>query len=128
MIALATAMVLLAIAGLHAAWALRATCPAADEAALPRMPSAAACRAVVAALAGIALLVLAKGGWLADPLPSLSTALLAASAALFASRGVAVWLTAWRRLSPEEPFATPDRRHYGPFCHLPGAGQVVVLI
>lgn len=137
MIAGLLALVLLGIAGLHAAWALRATWPAAEETALARMvvgspgiqrmPSAAACWVVVGALLIVALLMLAKGGWIADPAPGLTSLLLAGSAAIFGIHGIASWIPAWRALCPEEPFATLDRRYYGPLCLALGLGQLAVL-
>ena len=83
------------------------------------LPSAAVAAALVA-VAGLVVL----SGMTAMPLARL--ALLAASA-VFLGRGIAPWIPAWRRLTPQQPFARLDRRLYGPLCLLIGAGLLLIV-
>ncbi|MCU9849126.1 DUF3995 domain-containing protein [Defluviimonas sp. WL0024] len=122
-LALTTILMLLAV--LHIAWGIGFWFPLRDEAALARavigtpgrqdMPGAVAC-----SLGASALMAAASFLWWAPGLPR--DFALALTGAILAGRGVAAWLPAWRRRYPEEPFATLDRRLFGPLCLALGAG------
>jgi hypothetical protein len=51
----------------------------------------------------------------------------AGAAAVFAGRGIAGYVPAWRARHPREPFASIDRQYYSPLCLLLAAGLVVLL-
>jgi len=111
------------IATLHVMWAARIWWPLGQETALARavvgspgivaMPGPAVC--------GLAALGIAAAGtvpiW---PEGSWREWALLAAAAIFILRGLAAYVPAARRLSPEEPFATLDRRFYAPLCLILG--------
>lgn len=118
-------------AALHLLWAIGAWVPSRDEAALARatvgapgitkMPGPIPCALVFVALS------------FAAALPHLTTfplrtLLLPAISAVFLLRGIATYLPAWRKLVPEEPFATLDQRYYGPFCLLLGASFLLFTV
>ncbi len=118
-------------AALHLLWAIGAWVPIRDEAALARatvgapgitkMPGPIPCAVVFVALS------------FAASLPHLTTfplrtLLLLAIAAVFLLRGIAAYLPAWRKLVPEEPFATLDQRYYGPLCLLLGASFLLFTL
>ncbi|PPJ45813.1 DUF3995 domain-containing protein [Rhizobium sp. KAs_5_22] len=127
------AVVLLAIAVLHLAWAAGSTFPATSEGDLARMvagfadrdhmPPRPASALVAGALGVVAYVALALGsvcGW-----PFWTWSLPAAGvvvAFVFLARGVAAYVPAWRALVPQEPFASLDRRYYGPLCLVIGVG------
>ncbi len=122
--------VLAAIAGLHVLWGFGLWVPIRDEAALARavigfsgarrMPGAVPC--------GVVAVVLLTAAWLPWwPDGAERTLGLAAFAGVFLARGVAAYVPSWRRLTPQEPFATLDRRWYGPLCLALGAGLAAVL-
>ena len=123
------AAVLVALAVLHLAWALGHVTPMEDEAALARavvgtrgitrMPGAVPCALVAMALTFCAILPL-------DPRIPGRALLMPVIAAVFLARGIAPYVPAWRRLTPEEPFATLDRRFYGPLCL--GLGAVYLIL
>jgi hypothetical protein len=50
--------------------------------------------------------------------PLLVTVAAALIAAVFAGRGIAAYLPAWRRRFSQEPFAMLDQSWYGPLCLL----------
>jgi hypothetical protein len=118
MIALAIILtvVLAAIAALHAYWGFGGVWPGRDAAdcarrtggfrGARRMPGPAACFAVAAALAIAALIPIL----LTRQLGMLALLAAVAAALVFLGRGVAGFTPAWRRLTPEEPFATLDVR------------------
>ncbi|MDW4549379.1 DUF3995 domain-containing protein [Defluviimonas sp. D31] len=120
---LTTILMLLAV--LHIAWGIGFWFPLRDETALARavigtpgrreMPGAVACSLGASALLGAASFL-----WWAPGLPR--DVALAATGTILAGRGIAAWLPAWRRHFPDEPFATLDRRLYGPLCLALGAG------
>lgn len=122
---------LVALAALHLLWAIGYWFPLAQEAALARavvgregmtrMPGALPCALVV-----VALLFAAAWPWLA-PGP-LRTAGLGGLAGLFALRGAASHLPGFRRRHAAEPFATLDRRAYGPLSLALGAGFLSLTI
>ncbi|SFM06914.1 DUF3995 domain-containing protein [Shimia aestuarii] len=127
------------IAGLHGLWAMGIWFPGGDEARLARrvagfegmrrMPPKPASLFVALVLAGVAHVLLVRAGLAAALLPGWIYGLaIWGAAAVFLGRGVAAYLPGWRRLTPEEPFATLDRRVYGPLCLALGAvclGQAV---
>ena len=121
-------LILIVIAALHLLWALGYWFPIRDEARLARtvagfkgidkMPGAAACAMVVVAL----LFVTSALWWPAGGLRSL---ILVGAVLVFGLRGVAAYMPQWRRLTPEQPFATFDRRYFGPLCLFLCAGILV---
>jgi hypothetical protein len=128
---LALSLILLTIAALHILWAIGFWWPIRDEARLTaavvgapgmtRMPGAVPC-----ALVAVALITAAWWPWFA---PAAVRSLgLWAMVTVFALRGIAPWLPVWRRLVPQEPFATLDRRAYGPLCLLIAALMVAVAV
>lgn len=122
-----TVLVLAVIAGLHLLWALGIWFPGGDEAQLARrvtgfagatrMPPKPASLFVAVALV-VACHILEVGAGRAEPiLPAgLYDLALWGLVAVFCGRGLAAWTAPWRRLTPEEPFATMDRRYFGPLC------------
>ncbi|MEO6014345.1 MAG: DUF3995 domain-containing protein [Devosia sp.] len=52
----------------------------------------------------------------------------AAFAAIFSARGVLAYLPTWRVQFPTEPFATLDRKNYGPLCFWIGAGFAILVL
>ncbi len=120
---------LLAVSMVHMAWAFGATYPVKDEKMLARtvagfkdiekMPPRLASFAV-------SLLALGAGIWgLALTDPSTSIILTAGGILLalaFLGRGIIGYTRRWRELTPEEPFATLDKKIYSPLCLFLGAG------
>ena len=113
---------LFAIALLHAWWGLGGRWPASDEAKLARtvvgdgrtrMPPPWQCYAVAALLTMVAL-----WPWLILALPSdnVVVAVGYVITGVFILRALAVASPRWRTHFPAEPFATYDRRLYGPLC------------
>lgn len=129
LLSLALSAVLIGIAALHLMWALGWWFPIRQERALARavvgargierMPGAVSCSVVV-----VALIFAAAWPWM--PGHRLTALGLAGLAAVFLLRGGAAYLPSWRRLVPEEPFATLDRRLYGPLCLVLGAGFLIL--
>lgn len=138
-LAVATASVLFLIAALHAYWGMGGVWPGVDEqscaravtgfAGRTRMPGPAAAFAVAAVLALAALVALAQGGLVVTPFPPVLP-LLATLAAMtvFLGRGMAGFTPAWRRLTPELPFARLDVILYSPMCLTIGAAFAVLAI
>lgn len=138
-IAVALALLLAVIAGLHAYWGRGGLWPALSEdelittvignARAKRMPSPGLCLLVALAIAVTAiwplLLACASGTTVLRPLLQFGGF---AIMAVFLLRGVAGFLPAWRRLHPREPFASYDRRYYSPLCLLIAAGYAVLLL
>ena len=130
MFALILTFVLLVIAAFHLLWAIGYWLPIADEAALARavvgakgvdrMPGAVPCALVVVAL----LFAIMCLWWPPSVLRSLA---VGAVGAVFLARGAVAHTAFWRRLTPTEPFATLDRRYYGPLCLAIGIGFVAQL-
>ena len=120
----AASLILIALALLHLAWALRLWIPIRDETRLARatvglrgittMPPPGPCIVVAAALLFAAALPFAPN-LPAQPLLTL------AAAAVFGLRSAITYLPAWRARFTEEPFARLDRRAYGPLCLALGA-------
>jgi hypothetical protein len=133
------ALLLFAIAALHAYWGFGGVWPGTDAASCAKtiagfrgantMPGPGASLAVTAALAVAALIALVRGGWILPPLPGALFALGAIGAALvFLGRGIAGFTPAWRRLTPEQPFARLDVRYYSPLCLLIGLALLLLAL
>ena len=130
-VAIVLALVLAAIAALHAYWGFGGLWPASDQETLVRavvgragrrrMPPQAITFAVAFAVTVAAALPLLLGGLLGT-MPQWLPAVGFAAALVFVARGIAGWTPAWRRLWPAEPFATRDRQIYSPLCLAIGAG------
>ena len=137
------AVVLLVIGFVHFLWGLRIYWPGGDETALARkvvgaagitaMPAPLQCHLVVLAMiiaAGDALLLGGTLGSTFGPgsVPNwLIIAVGCGGGLVFLLRGVAGFVPAWARLTPEEPFRTLDRRYFAPLCLLLGAGFAALV-
>lgn len=124
-LSLILSFILIVIAALHVLWGIGYWVPIRDEAALVRavcgfpgaekMPAAVPCALVaVALLLAVMCLWWPPGIW--------RTLAIGAIGAVFLARGVAAFAPIWRRLTPVEPFATLDRKFYGPLCLMLGVG------
>jgi len=93
------------------------------------MPSTVACCAVAAMIIAASLLALSLGMLFATPFEQQPRAGAAFFVGLvFLGRGIAGFTPAWRRLTPEMPFANLDMRYYSPLCLLIGVGFVVLAV
>jgi hypothetical protein len=111
--------VLVVLAALHLLWAFRIWVPIPDEARLARtvtgfpgvekMPPPLACALVALVL----MIAAALPFWPQGTLRSLG---LIGMITVFGLRGLAAFTPQWRKLTPVEPFATLDRRYFGPLC------------
>lgn len=126
---------LLAVALVHIIWAFGSKWPAGEEQALARtvvgapniqrMPPRP-----LTFLVAVAVFIM--GVWalaMSDPLPN--TPLTAGGALftlIFLARGVATYTPQWRALTPEEPFASFDKKVYGPLCIWIGLGFAFLTI
>ncbi len=135
-LALILAAALFALAGIHLYWGLGGRWPGHDEASMVehvvgrtrgmRAPGLLASVAVAAALATGGCLVLATltstpwDGWL----KAARWALLA----VFAGRGLATYVPAVFRYADGTPFATLNRRAYGPLCLAIALGILVLQL
>jgi len=126
-VAVAVFLILAVIAGLHVAWGFGLRWPARDERSLvalvigatdhTRMPSMAQCLLAAAAIfaAGLVALALVR----VVPVPAdLASVAGALAAVIFAGRGAAAYVPAWRQRFSQQPFAAMDRTYYGPLCLL----------
>jgi len=122
-------LVLAAIAVLHVAWGFGLRWPAHDERSLvglvigttgrTRMPSLVECLAAAAAIFAAGLVTLAVADVMPVPAPRwLVTTAGAGATAIFAGRGAAAYVPAWRQRFSRQPFAAMDRTYYGPLCLL----------
>jgi hypothetical protein len=138
MIAMLLTAALWLIAAVHLYWGVGGVWPALDGQSLSRMvvgtrginrmPSPVACQTVALVLAAAGLLPLIAVGLLGAPWPQWLTTLgLAGGTTVFLGRGIASYTPAFRRLAPDEPFATYDKRLYAPLCLLLGAGFLILL-
>ncbi|HKJ60868.1 MAG TPA: DUF3995 domain-containing protein [Hyphomicrobiales bacterium] len=137
-VAIGLTATLWALAALHVYWGDGGLWPEKDPVALARtvvgapgvtqMPSRTACFAVALALFIAGLWPLDMTG-VVPVFVSIGLSVLAGYvlAAVFLVRGVAAYLPIFRKHFPEEPFATNDRRLYGPLCLLIGAGFLFLL-
>ena len=126
---------LLSIAMVHMLWAFGSTYPVRDEKTLAR---------TVAGFKDIekmpprpvsffvSLLALGTGIWalaLTDPAPSPILTLGGVLLTLvFLGRGIAGYTEKWRQMTPEEPFASMDRKIYSPLCLFIGTGFAVLTL
>lgn len=121
------ALILLAIAALHAAWAFGSTFPAGSEKQLAHAVAGFAGRDKMpprAASAFVALVLLACAVWpfvmSGDVLPGLPRWMALWGgikiAIIFSLRGVIGYMPFWRRLTPQQPFARLDVIYYSPLC------------
>ncbi|MBV5262480.1 DUF3995 domain-containing protein [Pinisolibacter aquiterrae] len=132
-------VVLTIVALLHAYWAFGGRWPGHDEPSLARMvvgskgitampargPTLAV--AVVIFLAGV--VALARVDLVPVPLPPmLQSVAVTVLAVVFLGRGIASFTPWFRASQSEEPFATLDRRLYGPLCLASGTGFAVLVI
>ncbi|MBX3577681.1 MAG: DUF3995 domain-containing protein [Rhizobiaceae bacterium] len=126
-IAIALAVALGCIALLHVYWGLGGVWPGADAQDCARrvvgvrgvrsMPGTAPSFAVALLLAAAALIALGAAG--GHPL---AVFFALAAGLVFLGRGMAGFTPAWRRLTPELPFARYDVRYYSPLCLAIAAG------
>lgn len=138
-IAIAIFLTLSAAAALHLYWAAGGYWPAQSKETLAQTvigskgtrhlppPWLTVLVAVAIFLAGLLPLL-----WVASAGQILPEALLKFAAitlfAIFTLRGIASYTRFFRRLHGEEPFASLDRRYFGPLCLLIGAGMGVILL
>ncbi len=118
-----------ALALVHAAWALGFWFPFRDEAVLvraavgirgaERMPGPIPCVLVSMGMS------LAIGALWADL--AVSFWVIFAAGMTFVARGLLTYMPTWRRMAAIEPFATLDRRLYGPMCLGLGIGYLAML-
>jgi len=132
-LAITLCLTLLAIAGLHAYWGLGGVWPGEDAASCATkvggfagargMAGPGPCFAVAGALCLAALFGLAAAGVIETPLPvPLVRSGTTVVALVFLGRGIAGFTPSWRRLTPEQPFATFDVRYYSPLSLVIGLG------
>lgn len=128
-----------AIAALHFYWGAGGIWPAKDERelarsvvgapGLSRMPPPLACNLVALALAGLGVLPFLLVGVVPAVIPSGVLLIIGFGAALvFLARGYAAYRPEFRRLFPEEPFATRDRRFYAPLCFVIGFSFIFLIL
>ena len=128
---------LTSIAAVHVAWGGGMRWPRQTEAELVTtvighkghtMPSPSQCYLAALAIFIPGAIALMLAGLVQTPLPPWLVLFAGAGAALvFAGRGIAGYLPAWRARHPREPFASLDRRYYSPLCLVLAAGLVVLL-
>lgn len=132
-VAVLVSLTLLGIAALHAWWGLGGVWPADDETTLvrtvvgdgrTRMPPPWQCYAVALLLVPVAV-----WPWLILALPTdyIVVAIGYVITGAFVLRGLAVASHRWRAQFPDQPFATWDRRVYGPLCFTIGVCFAVLL-
>jgi hypothetical protein len=132
-------LVLVALSALHGYWAVGGVWPGSDAAScartvagfkgVDRMPPPASSLAVALLLGAVAVLAVTLAG---APVPSpfawLAPVAGAVAAIVFLARGMAGFTPAWRRLTPELPFARLDRRYYSPLCLAIGLGFAFLVL
>ena len=92
------------------------------------MPSPSQCYLAALAIFIPGAIALVLAGVVQTPLPPWLVPLAGAGATLvFAGRGIAGYVPAWRARHPREPFASLDRRYYSPLCLLLAAGFIALL-
>ncbi len=122
--------VLAIVSAVHALWGTGFWFPIRDEerlvrcvvgaAGATRMPGPIPCALVSAALIVVIFALRASPNGLRD-------FVLWGSAMAFVARGCLAWIPMWRKMTPEEPFATLDRWVYGPGCLALGIGILIVV-
>lgn len=125
------AAALLSLALLHILWGIGFWFPIREERALvraavgfkgvTRMPGPIPCSLVAVALIWAAAMPFVAPGWFRD-------LGLWVAFAVFLIRGLLAFGRGWRRIAPQEPFATYDRRYYGPLCLLISAGFLAIIV
>lgn len=120
-----------AVAIIHILWGIGFWFPIRDEERLvravvgakdaTRMPGPIPCGMVSGALIVVIFALLSPPSWPRDSVLWLACVLLV-------SRGFLAWIPIWRRMTPQEPFATLDRFAYGPLCIGLGLGIGFFLI
>jgi hypothetical protein len=130
-------IVLTVIAAIHLAWGAGMRWPGRTEAELvttvighrrDTMPSPSQCYLAALAIFTPGVIALMLAGLVQTPLPPWLVVLAGAAAALvFAGRGIAGYVPAWRARHPREPFASLDRHYYSPLCLMLAAGLAVLL-
>src|ERR1700710_2787628 len=130
-------IVLTAIPAIHVAWGFGVRWPRKTEAELVTtvighkrdiMPSPSQCYIAALAIFIPGAIALMLAGLVQTALPPWLVGLAGAgAAAVFAGRGIAGYVPAWRARHPREPFASLDRHYYSPLCLLLAAGLVVLL-
>ena len=137
-IAFAIFIFLTAVAGLHVAWGTGVRWPRKTDLEListvvghrsDKMPTPNQCYLAALAIYIPGTIALMLAG-LIDASVTASTLPLAGAAAtlVFAGRGIAGYVPAWRTRFPREPFATLDRHYYSPLCLLLAAGFLILLL
>jgi uncharacterized protein DUF3995 len=122
-------LALATFAAVHVAWGFGLRWPAQHERDLvalvvgrtgqTRMPGPIQCFAAGAALFCAGLVALAMADLVRGPGPRfLATTAGAIAVLVFAGRGIAAYLPAWRRRFSQQPFAAMDQSWYAPLCLL----------
>jgi hypothetical protein len=138
-IAIATGLVLLAIAGLHVYWAAGGRWPGHDAASLnakvvggrhgASMPRVPLTLVVAAGLAGMALGAVAARGLITVPLSGAVRALTWVAAGVLTVRGVGGFFEPWLRPHTTAlPYGHLNRRIYSPLCLALAAGLLAALL
>lgn len=120
-----------AVAAIHIMWGIGFWFPIRDEERLvravvgakdaTRMPGPIPCGVVSAALIIVMFALISEHNLIRD-------IILGLAALFLALRGILSWVPMWRRMTPQEPFATLDRYAYGPLCLVISAGLFTVLL
>lgn len=131
-------VVLTIVALLHAYWAFGGRWPGHDEPSLARtvvgskgiteMPARGPTLAVAVVIFLAGVVALARVDLVSVLLPPmLQSVAVTALAVVFLGRGIASFTPWFRASQSEEPFATLDRRLYGPLCLALGTGFAVLV-
>lgn len=117
--------VLISLAVLHVLWGIGFWFPITDETQLVRavagfdgadkMPGPVACSLVAVAL----FMAVSCLWWPPGPFRFVALCMIGA---VFVARGAAAFTPFWRNMTPTEPFASLDRKYYGPLCLVLGLG------
>ena len=123
--------VLAVVAAIHALWGTGFWFPIRDEERLvrcvvgavgaTRMPGPIPCALVAAALIVVIFALLGTSNGPRD-------FVLWLSAIAFVARACLAWVPMWRKMTPQQPFATLDRFVYGPACLALGIGIFIVVM
>lgn len=137
-IAFAIFLFLTAVAGIHVLWGTGVRWPCKTDAELvstvvghrsDKMPTPNQCYLAALAIYIPGTIALMLAGLINVSVSASTVPLAGAAAALiFAGRGVAGYVPAWRERFPRQPFATLDRHYYSPLCLLIAAGFLILLI
>lgn len=126
---------LLAISMVHFLWAFGSNWPAQDQKSLAhtvagfkdieRMPPRIMSAAVAIGILLAGLWALSMSSPLPNPILTVGGAVLTL---VFLTRGIIGFTSLWRDLTPEEPFATFDKKLYSPLCIGLGLGFLFLTI